>query len=288
MNRLIENTVFSGFVIACRLATCPTRISPSFVNPATEGVSRLPSWFAITVGLPPSTTATTELVVPRSMPITFAMSNPPSPWSFYGDGAGRSAPSRHSRQLDRLDDVDLDRLGLYLFHLRELHLEHPIAVRRFHLVGLHGHRQLHAAFELPVHALDVIHALVLDVSVGRALPLQDQQIPRDRQGHILVGDAWKLEVQNELILGLVNIQNRRPGAWYRGRGSPQEAVEEAVHLSLHIGHVPERIPPLDGHERTPTLNRHFKALLWLSAGPLLGSRNILSTQVIYHLSYRLS
>jgi len=40
----------------------------------TDGVSRLPSWFGITVGLPPSITATTEFVVPRSMPITFAMS----------------------------------------------------------------------------------------------------------------------------------------------------------------------------------------------------------------------
>ena len=75
MNRLMENTVFSGFVIACRLATWPTRISPSFVKPTTEGVSRLPSWFGITVGLPPSMTATTEFVVPRSMPITFAMSS---------------------------------------------------------------------------------------------------------------------------------------------------------------------------------------------------------------------
>jgi hypothetical protein len=67
MNRLMENTVFSGFVMACRFATWPTRISPSFVKPTTEGVSRLPSWFAITVGLPPSTTATTEFVVPRSI-----------------------------------------------------------------------------------------------------------------------------------------------------------------------------------------------------------------------------
>ena len=74
MNRLMENTVFSGFVMACRLATWPTRISPSFVKATTEGVSRLPSWLGITVGLPPSITATTEFVVPRSMPITFAMS----------------------------------------------------------------------------------------------------------------------------------------------------------------------------------------------------------------------
>src|SRR2546426_5048584 len=73
MNRLIENTVFSGFVIACRLATCPTRISPSFVNATTDGVSRLPSWFGMTVGSPPSMTATTEFVVPKSIPITFAI-----------------------------------------------------------------------------------------------------------------------------------------------------------------------------------------------------------------------
>jgi hypothetical protein len=32
MKRLIENTVFSGLVTACRFATCPTRRSPSFVN----------------------------------------------------------------------------------------------------------------------------------------------------------------------------------------------------------------------------------------------------------------
>src|ERR1041385_8614273 len=75
MNRLMENTVFSGFVMACRLATCPTRISPSLVKATTDGVSRLPSWLGITVGLPPSITATTEFVVPRSMPITFAMSS---------------------------------------------------------------------------------------------------------------------------------------------------------------------------------------------------------------------
>ena len=43
MKRLMEKTVFSGFVIAWRLATCPTRISPSFVKATTDGVRRLPS-----------------------------------------------------------------------------------------------------------------------------------------------------------------------------------------------------------------------------------------------------
>ena len=39
MNRLIENTVFSGLVTAWRFATWPTSRSPSLVNATTDGVS---------------------------------------------------------------------------------------------------------------------------------------------------------------------------------------------------------------------------------------------------------
>ena len=73
MKRLMENTVFSGFVTACRLATCPTSRSPLFAKPTTDGVSRLPSGLVMTTGSPPSMTATTELVVPRSMPMILLM-----------------------------------------------------------------------------------------------------------------------------------------------------------------------------------------------------------------------
>src|ERR1700722_13181779 len=73
MNRLIENTVFSGFVIAWRFATWPTRRSPLLVKPTTEGVVRPPSSLGITLGSPPSITATTEFVVPKSIPIIFAI-----------------------------------------------------------------------------------------------------------------------------------------------------------------------------------------------------------------------
>src|SRR6267143_4961871 len=69
MNRLIEYTVFSGFVTACRFATCPTSLSPVFVMATTDGVVRAPSWFGITTCSPPYNTATTEFVVPRSIPI---------------------------------------------------------------------------------------------------------------------------------------------------------------------------------------------------------------------------
>ncbi len=69
----MANRVFSGLVIACRRAIWPTRRSPDSVKATTDGVVRLPSEFAITFGSPPSMMATHEFVVPRSMPITFAM-----------------------------------------------------------------------------------------------------------------------------------------------------------------------------------------------------------------------
>src|SRR5690554_6892562 len=68
----MDMMVRSGLVTAWRLATWPTRRSPSLVKATTDGVVRLPSELAMTTGSPPSRTATTELVVPRSMPTTLA------------------------------------------------------------------------------------------------------------------------------------------------------------------------------------------------------------------------
>ena len=69
--------VRSGLVTACRLAGWPTSRSPSSVKATMDGVVRAPSEFSITLGAAPSMTATHELVVPRSMPITFAISSFP-------------------------------------------------------------------------------------------------------------------------------------------------------------------------------------------------------------------
>src|SRR4249919_2403563 len=73
MCRLTERMVRSTLVKAWRLATSPTRTSPLLANATTEGVVREPSAFAMTVGSPPSRTATTEFVVPRSIPTARAM-----------------------------------------------------------------------------------------------------------------------------------------------------------------------------------------------------------------------
>src|SRR3984885_9785561 len=88
MRRLMANSVFCGLVTAWRLAGWPTSTSPSLVNATIEGVVRSPSLFSITRGLPPSMMATHELVVPRSIPITFAMSALRARVYQNGDGLG--------------------------------------------------------------------------------------------------------------------------------------------------------------------------------------------------------
>ena len=70
MWRLMLETVRPELVAIWRFAAPPTSRSPSLVKATTLGVVRSPSALVMTTGLPPSTTATQEFVVPRSMPIT--------------------------------------------------------------------------------------------------------------------------------------------------------------------------------------------------------------------------
>src|SRR5262249_437612 len=70
IRRFTAKIVFSGLVTAWRLAIWPTSRSPVSTRPIIEGVVRLPSLLGITTGSPPSITATQELVVPRSIPMT--------------------------------------------------------------------------------------------------------------------------------------------------------------------------------------------------------------------------
>src|ERR1700686_137292 len=68
MWRFTDRMVRSGLVMAWRLATSPTRTSPDFENPTTDGVVRPPSALGMTTGSPASNTLTTQLVVPRAIP----------------------------------------------------------------------------------------------------------------------------------------------------------------------------------------------------------------------------
>jgi hypothetical protein len=73
MCRLTDRMVRSTLVTAWFFADWPTSTSPLRAKATTEGVVRAPSELAMTVASPPSRTATTELVVPRSIPTARAM-----------------------------------------------------------------------------------------------------------------------------------------------------------------------------------------------------------------------
>ena len=75
INRLTEKKVLPGFITACRFAICRTNNSCFFVYATIEGVVLNPSAFVITLGFPPSIAATTEFVVPKSIPTTLLIIN---------------------------------------------------------------------------------------------------------------------------------------------------------------------------------------------------------------------
>ena len=98
MNRLIEKIVF-GLVIAWRFATCPTR---TFVLREGDDRRRHTTAFLIGYhdGLVASMTATTEFVVPRSIPMTLLMKGSPlvtiGQWPDNQNGAGSVANDARS------------------------------------------------------------------------------------------------------------------------------------------------------------------------------------------------
>src|SRR5882672_9061880 len=94
--------VLAGFVTAWRLASWPTSRSPVLVNATTEGTVRPPSAEAMTVGSPPSMTATTLFVVPRSIPMIFPM---------FAVSPVRSVGSYAPQRVSALNSVDATGVG---------------------------------------------------------------------------------------------------------------------------------------------------------------------------------
>src|SRR5215470_10997700 len=230
MKRLMEKIVFSGFVMPWRFATCPTRVSPSLVKATTEGVNRLPSWLAMTVGSPPSTTATTEFVVPRSMPITFAMS------SISCREVSRQRPSRRGEGPrhgpTQLLHVDLDLFRLHRLDLRKGHRQDAVAIPRTNVIGLHGNGELEHALDTPRPSLRAEELLGLHGLRLASLAFQAQQITGDGHLHVLLAHAGKVHLDHELVLRLVHVRRWRPRSIKRRPldGTSKERVEETIDL----------------------------------------------------------
>src|SRR4051812_25221098 len=164
MKRLMEETVLSGLVTAWRRANRPTNRSPFGVTATTEGVSRSPSAFGMTVGSPPSMVAMTELVVPRSIPIVRAIFEVLLSQNL--TSAGHST-CRQQRLLDsafggRLVTVAVAHLALCR---SENFTPEPVARRingddRITAAWFHLHRIMHGGIELLPHGVYRYHAVL--------------------------------------------------------------------------------------------------------------------------------
>src|SRR5437588_1594024 len=137
MKRLTDEMVPLGLRIAWRRASWPTRRSPWSVKATTDGVVLDPSALGITVGFPASTTAMTELVVPRSMPTALAIATS----RLWLGPIPRCAAAPGSA-----GDLDPARLcGLGLGHPDG---QHAVRELRAHLVGLDVAWQVGVELEL--------------------------------------------------------------------------------------------------------------------------------------------
>src|ERR1043165_860551 len=96
--------VLAALVTACRLAIWPTRRSPLSVKPTTVGVVRPPSLLGTICTAPPSSTATQQLVVPKSIPITL-------PIAFHPKVVGLRGSSRISIGGRLLVSLPFERTG---------------------------------------------------------------------------------------------------------------------------------------------------------------------------------
>src|SRR5712671_1418345 len=218
----------------------------------------------MTAGSPPSTTATTEFVVPRSMPITFAMS-----CSLLSECLDHvAAPTRRRRGGAALGRLDLDLLRLGLLCLRQRHRQYPVSIGRLDLSGIDRRGQRERTLELAEPALATVVAPFLDIAGPLSLALDGEHVVGEGQVDVLLAEPRQLGGDHELVLGLVHIGGRSPHALDLPRAGrlAQESVEEPVYLRVDVGQVTGEIL----RKRAESNQRHESFLLLYKGHPALG------------------
>src|SRR5216683_996650 len=170
----------------------------------------------MTAGSPPSTTATTEFVVPRSMPITFAMSCSllSECLDHVAAPAGRAIAARTRRRRGgaALGRLDLDLLRLGLLCLRQRHRQYPVSIGRLDLSVIDRRGQRERTLDLAAPALATVVAPFLDIAGPLSLALDGEHVVGEGQVDVLLAEPRQLGGDHELVLGLVHIGGRSPHA----------------------------------------------------------------------------
>src|ERR1700722_13739601 len=209
-----------------RFAGWPTRACPSSVKATIDGVVRPPSAFSITLALFPSITATQELVVPRSMPIAFAMTRllvqkmrvsafaiSDFVRSICGTRRARWEERRPARPRGRLGDssgrlilllglfLDLDFLRLGFDRLRNCDLQDAVRHGGLNARRIDAGRQLQHTQEYAVAALAELNVLVFLVFLDLLLAANGESIIVNRNLDVLALEARHLRADFDCLVG---------------------------------------------------------------------------------------
>src|SRR5262245_9892970 len=202
----------------------------------------------MTLASPPSITATQELVVPRSIPMTLPMKSPcrrrqtrPGVRAEPASRAVGYLKALVARGVLVARNLNRNLPRLHLLCLGNANLEDAVLVRRRNLVALHGRAELEATLE---GAMEALHAVPLHVfGLRRLAPLaaHRERVLEHRDLHVLGAQSRQIHAHEELIPALANVDRGRPLAALRGPAMGQR-IEETVHLVMHFHPIPIRGP----------------------------------------------
>src|SRR6186997_1312848 len=141
----------------------------------------------------------------------------------------------------------LDPGRLALRRLRHPHLEHALVEAGADAFGLDALRQLQRAAETSVGALNAVEALALLLVLGLALTGHRKHAVLDLDLDVVALHAGQVRPQNEVVLGLDQVHRRNPPpggsiGCAATLTTPEEGVEEPVHIALESVELPARIP----------------------------------------------
>jgi hypothetical protein len=140
-------------------------------------------------------------------------------------------------------DGDLPRLDL--LGLGDADGQHAVLVAGLGLSGLDLGGQADDVLELAVGALDPVVGLVLGLLLVLALARDRQHVGRDLDLDVVLGHARDLGLDHQLLLGLLDVHQRRPQSL--GQGPPpgdttEKVGEHPVHIVMEGLHFIEWVP----------------------------------------------
>src|ERR1700709_2606948 len=232
--------VFSGLVMLWRLAGWPTRTWPSSVKATIDGVVRPPSAFSITLALFPSITATQEFVVPRSIPIAFAMTRllvfrcvrvalarPASAewnWAPLQSFPGHVRDAHRKRRARPATAwgssgllglavlcfrvLHLDLLRLPVPRLRNHDLENSVRHRGLDARRIDAGRELQYAEEHAVASFAVLNVLIVLILLDPLFAADSEGVILDRYLDILALESWHLRANLDGLVRLGDVDIR--------------------------------------------------------------------------------